>query len=394
MDIIQIKQNIDKHVNQKMESLWSISSYIHSNPELCYEEYKACQVQCDFLRNEGMDVVQGLGSLSTAFMATIGSGSPVIAVLSEYDALAIGHACGHNLISTSALGTISAVKEAILENELQGTVKIIGTPAEESGGGKIALLKEGFFDGVDAVIMMHPTSFTSRLAGECLSSKRIHIQYNGKSAHAGSHPDNGINALSAANLYFVATGMLRQHFKGDARLSGIITDGGLQTGLVPEKSEIKGSLSCFNLKDLEHYSEMIKNAAQGCATAMGCGCKIEIEDGYQGRIPNKILSDTCKEELRSIGEPLMEGLPIDYGGEDLGNVSRSIPICNPYITIFPEYKISNHTEQFKNLSISDAGKRCIEVTCKAMARTIVEWMVHPSVIDEAKNELKERLKNE
>lgn len=390
----EIKNKIMSEIDQKMNELWNISKYIHENPEMCFEEEKACKVQCDFLRNEGFDVKEGLGTLPTAFEATIGEGKPVVAILSEYDALSIGHACGHNLISTSAIGAAFGVKKALEEEKISGTFKVIGTPAEESGGGKIILLKEGFFDDVDAVIMMHPTSFTSRLAGECLSSKKISIEYLGQSAHAGSHPDNGINALSAANLYFVATGMLRQHFKGDARLSGIIVDGGKQTGLVPDRSEIRGSLSCFNLNDLNRYEKMIKDAAEGCGVAMGCKCTVKIEDGYQGRIPNKILSDVCKEELKALNEPLMDGMPIDFGGEDLGNISRVIPICNPYITIFPEYKISNHTEQFKNLSISEAGKRCIEISSKSMARTAIELLANPKIIEEAKQELKERLEHE
>ncbi|MEG0077723.1 M20 family metallopeptidase [Anaerorhabdus sp.] len=390
----ELKKLSDIEVENRMDELWNLSRYIHENPELCFKEEKACKAQCDFLRKEGFSVKEGLGSLPTAFEASIGEGKPVVAILSEYDALAIGHACGHNLISISAMGAAIGIKKTLENEKFEGTLKIIGTPAEESGGGKIILLKEGFFEEVDAVIMMHPTSFTSRLAGECLSSKKISIEYLGQSAHAGSHPDNGINALSAANLYFVATGMLRQHFKGDARLSGIIVDGGLQTGLVPERSEIRGSLSCFSLNDLNRYAEMIVHAAEGCGEAMGCKCNVKIEDGYEGRIPNKILSDVCKEELIAINEPLMDGMPIDFGGEDLGNISRHIPICNPYITIFPEYKISNHTEQFKQLAISDAGRRCLEVSSKSMARTALELLYNPKIIEDAKTELKERLEHE
>ncbi|MEG0744633.1 MAG: amidohydrolase, partial [Erysipelotrichaceae bacterium] len=274
MSIENNKKDSDRIIESKMDELWSISRYIHDNPEMCFEEEKACKIQCEFLRKEGFSVNEGLGSLSTAFEAAIGEGKPVVAILSEYDALAIGHACGHNLISTSALGSAIGLKTAILDKQVKGTVKIIGTPAEEGGGGKIILFNEGYFKDVDAVIMMHPTSFTSRLAGECLSSKRIEIEYTGKGAHAGSHPDNGINALSAANLYFVATGMLRQHFKGDVRLSGIITESGTQVGLIPETTVIKGSLSCFSLNDLNRYAEMIVHAAEGCGEAMGCKCNV------------------------------------------------------------------------------------------------------------------------
>ncbi len=394
MNIENIKSLSDRTINQSMEELWQLSSEIHANPEMAFKEVKACEIQCDFLRKLGYEVKEGLGSLPTAFEATIGNKKPVVAILSEYDALEIGHACGHNLIAASAMASAVGLKKAYDTGELQGTIKIIGTPAEETGGGKIIQLKENVYEDVDAVILMHPTSFTSRLAGECLSSKRIKINYYGKSAHASSHPNNGINALSAANLFLVATGMLRQHFNGDARLSCIISNGGKQTGLVPEESEILGSFACFNLKDLNRYHQMIVDAAEGCAKAMGCTAKVEVVDGYQGRIPNQVLSDVCKAELSAIKEPLMDGLPIDYGGEDLGNISRVIPICNPYITIFKDYKISNHTHQFKELSISEAGRRCVEVAGKAMARTTLELMNNPETIEKAKEELRKRLESE
>lgn len=241
---------------------------------------------------------------------------------------------------------------------------------------------------------MHPTSDTTRLAGECMSSTGIRIKFHGKSAHASSHPEKGINALNAANLYFVATGLLRQHCKADFRLSGIIEDGGKTTGLIPDYVKIRGSLSCFKAKDLEDYIERVRNCAEGAALATGCEVDIEFVPGYLGRVPNQILSDVCRKELIAIDEPVMDGMPFDYGGEDLGNVSRVIPICNPYVTIFPDYKISNHTEQFRELANSEAGKRCIQVSSKALARTAMELFMNPKVVEEAKEELLVRMENE
>lgn len=122
--------------------------------------------------------------------------------------------------------------------------------------------------------------------------------------------------------------------------------------------------------------------------------KLKLKRGYQGRIPNQLLSDVCRKELEALNEPLLEGLPFDYGGEDLGNVSRIIPICNPYVTIFPDYKISNHTAQFRELAISENGRHCLEIASKAMGRTAMELFVHPEILEAAKDELKERMKNE
>lgn len=395
MEMSEIKQQCDHYLDEHLDELWEISKYIHANPELAYEEVKACKVQCDYLKKMGFEVVEGAGNVPTAFTAKTGSGKPVIAIVSEYDALPeLGHACGHNLISTSALGAAILAKHFLDEQKAEGTLYVIGTPAEESGGGKIKLLKAGVFEGVDAVIMQHPTSAPTRLAGECMSSMRLDIEFFGKSAHAGSHPENGINALSAANLYFSATGMLRQQFKGDMRLSGIIVDGGKGTGLIPDYAHVKGSISSFSLKDLRMNAEKVRQCAQGCAHALGCEVKVVIEEGYQGRVPNTILSEVCRKELEALHEPLLDGMPFDYGGEDLGNVSRLIPICNPYVTIFPDYKISNHTAQFRELAISENGRHCLEIAAKAMGRTAIEFLVHPKILEAAKAELKERLKNE
>lgn len=396
METDVLKKEIDLCVDAQMENLWQISNHIFSHPEMAFEEVIACKEQCDYLRKAGFEVTQGLGSLPTAYLAkhVQGSGKPVVAILSEYDALAIGHACGHNLIACNALGSAVAAKQAMEKSGVDGTLLIMGTPAEESGGGKIILLNEGFFEGVDAVICMHPTTLPTRLAGECMSSKKFELTFIGKSAHASSHPHQGINALSAANMYFVGTGFLRQHFKGDMRLSGIITEGGEQTGLIPNHVKVKGSISCFGSKDLERGIEKVIACAKGSAMAMGCEVEIIVQDGYLGRTPNTILSEVCRKELKAIGEEVREGMPFDYGGEDLGNVSKVIPICNPYITLFKEYKISGHTEEFKALCKSEAGYRCIQVGSKAMARTTLELMLNPEIIERATEELKERLQNE
>lgn len=389
------KQHYDDYLDQQMEELWEMARYVHANPELCYEEHKACEVQCCYLREKGFQVQQGVEELDTAYIATFGQGFPHIAVIAEYDALPdLGHACGHNLICTTALGTAIETKKFMEDHKVEGTLYVIGTPAEESGGGKIRLLEKGVFQEIDTVFMMHPTSALTRLAGECMSSMRLDITFTGKSAHAGSHPEDGINALSAANLYFVATGLLRQQFKGDMRLSGVIIEGGTQPGLIPDHVRIKGSISSFDLQALRKNAEKVRHCAEGSAHSMGCKVDCIITEGYQGRVPNQLLSDLCKKEFKALQEPLLDGMPFDYGGEDLGNVSRIIPICNPYVTIFADHKISNHTPQFCELADSQAGYRCIQVGSKAMARTIMELFQHTEIIEQAKQELKERLQAE
>mgnify|MGYP000979685915 CR=1 FL=1 len=397
MEIEKIKNQCDDYLDSRLDELWSIAQYVHANPELAFQEAEACRVQCEFLQENGFKIEKNLGGLSTAYRASyqFKPGDLTLAVVSEYDALPeIGHACGHNLICTTALGTAITTKKIMDDYEIPGTLVVMGTPAEESGGGKIKLLEKNAFEGIDAILFMHPTSDMTRLAGECMSSTGIRIEFHGKSAHASSHPNKGINALSAANLYFVATGLLREQCKADFRLSGIIENGGKAVNLIPDFVTINGSLRCFKAKELEDYAARIQKCAEGAALATGCEVYIKFIPGYLGRVPNQTLSDVCRKELIAIGEPVMDGMPSDYGGEDLGNVSRIIPICNPYVTIFPDYKISNHTEQFRDLANSEAGKRCIQVSSKALARTAMELFMNPKIVQKAKGELRVRMENE
>lgn len=388
------KKKYIKYIDDNFDKLWELSKYVYENPEVAFTEVKAAEVQKEFLKNFGFSIQDGDSDLPTSFIASYerGTGGPNIGIISEYDALpGIGHACGHNLICATAMGTAILTKHIMEQENLNGRLFVYGTPAEESGGGKIIMLEKGLFEGLDGIIFMHPTSDTTKMAGACMSSNKITINYKGKAAHAGSHPQRGINALSAGNLFFTAVGLLRQHFSYDTRVSGIFSKGGDSVGQIPGECEIIGSISCFKEKDLISNTEKIVNCAKGCGQALGCEVDVKIKPGYLGRVPNLILSETCREEFEFLGEPVMPGLVDDFGGEDLGNVSRLIPICNPYMTIFPDYKISGHTQQFKELAISDAGKKCIDVSSKAMSLTIIKWLLNPGILDQAKEELQHRI---
>lgn len=397
MDYEMMKLACDHYIETNLNELWEVSKYIHANPELAFNEVKAANKLCSFLQNYGFDVEKEIGNLDTAFRATYSykKGDLKIAVLAEYDALPeLGHACGHNLIATSALGAAIGLKKFMEDTNIEGTLQVIGTPAEEDGGGKIKLLEAGIFQDIDAVFLLHPTSGTTRIAGECMSSTEFEIKYSGKSAHAGSHPEDGINALDSANMFYSGIGLIRQQMKKSTNITCIFKSAGMSTSLIPDCASLYCNAYSFNYKDLQVISEKIRNCAKGMAIAMGTNVIVDEHQGYAGRIPNQLLCDVMKKELANIKEPVMDGMPMDYGGEDLGDISRHIPICNLYVTIFDKHKISNHTPQFRELAISDAGYRCVEVGSKAMCRAGVELLLHPDIVKSAKEELKERLANE
>lgn len=388
------KQAVAATVDAEFDHLWKLASYIHANPEIAFEEKKAASALSSYLHEAGFIVETGIAGLETAFKAVFKKGDgPRIAVLAEYDALqGLGHACGHNLIATSALGCAVAVKHALEHSDLQGSIEVYGTPAEEDGGGKIIMLDHGVFDGLDAVFLMHPTSAMARIGGECASFTDFVIEYFGKSAHAESHPENGINALDAANLFYQAVGLTRQQLRDSIHVCCILAESEKDIGRIPDYAKLEVEISTMRVKDIETTKQKIINIAEGMALASGCRVSYKEIPGYYGRMPNTVLGELCRQEMLALQEPMMEGMPSDAGGEDLGNVSRVIPACNLYMTLLPEKKISGHTEQFRELAISDAGKHCLDVSSKGMANSIVRLFQEPDLLKQAKEELKRRQK--
>lgn len=390
------KQDVAATVDAEFDHLWKLASYIHANPEIAFEEKKAASALSSYLHEAGFIVETGIAGLETAFKAVFKKGDgPRIAVLAEYDALqGLGHACGHNLIATSALGCAVAVKHALEHSDLQGSIEVYGTPAEEDGGGKIIMLDHGVFGGLDAVFLMHPTSAMARIGGECASFTDFVIEYFGKSAHAESHPENGINALDAANLFYQAVGLTRQQLRDSIHVCCILAESEKDIGRIPDYAKLEVEISTMRVKDIETTKQKIINIAEGMALASGCQVSYKEIPGYYGRMPNAVLGELCRQEMLALQEPMMEGMPSDAGGEDLGNVSRVIPACNLYMTLLPEKKISGHTEQFRELAISDAGKHCLDVSSKGMANSIVRLFQEPVLLKQAKEELKRRQKEE
>lgn len=396
MELKDIKQLCCQTVDHEFDALWELATYLFHHPEVAFTEVKSCEALCESLEKHGFDVERNVGGLPTAFHASFKKGDgPRIALFAEYDALAeIGHACGHHLIATSALGSAYAVKRALEKSDLCGTIEVYGTPAEEDGGGKIIMLDHGVFDGVDAIYFMHPTSAMTRIGGSCASFTDFNVIYTGKSAHAESHPENGINALDAAVLFYQAIGLMRQQLKDGIHICCVISEGNTDIGRIADHSKLEVEISTNTAADIDLVREKIQHIADGMALATGCQVTMEEVPGYLGRTPNTILGDLCRKELVDLLEPVMDGMPADAGGEDLGNVSRVIPACNLFMTILPEKKISGHTEQFRELTISENGKHCLMISSKAMANAIIELLQDPSKIDEAKQELKTRLQQE
>jgi amidohydrolase len=362
---------------------------IHAQPEVAFEEFKSAALLGARLQENGFAVERGVAGLETAFVATAqGQGDgPTVAILAEYDALpGLGHACGHNLIGVAAVGAGLAMK-AVLP-ELAGTIQVIGTPAEEGGGGKAIMVEAGVFDEVDAAMMVHPSSknLTRRTS---LTSYKIQIEFFGKPAHAAAKPDEGINALEAMILTYNGINALRQHLRDDARIHGIITHGGDAPNIVPEYTAarfyVRAADSPYTLKVIEK----IQGCAKGAALATGARLAFsEYAPHYDNRLPNQKLYDLAEANMATLGLEL--SAPDErMGSSDMGNVSQVVPAIHPYVAIGPE-EMGGHTAEFCAAAGSPAGHEGMIKAAKIMAMTAVDLLAVPANVAEAKQAFEEQ----
>lgn len=343
---------------------------IHANPELSFEEVNSAAALIAPLRAAGFEIQEELGGLPTAFRATYDSGKPgpVIALLAEYDALVnLGHACGHNLIGTASVTAALALKQ--VSQFLTGRLEVIGTPAEEEGGGKIILSDKGIFDDADAVMMFHPRDKTMVVRGGLACVDAV-FKFYGKAAHAASAPQNGISALDAVIHTFNGINALRQLFTDDVRVHGIITDGGSATNIVPAYSEAKFLMRADTVKGLAAVKQKVFDAARGAA--LMTGARLEIEEGltYAERNNNLTLAGFFQQNLEAIGvEVVPPPLKGGIGSSDIGNVSQITAAIHPYIRIGD---VLPHTPEFAVAAGSEAGLQGMLQAAKALAMTALD----------------------
>ncbi len=292
------RKALDLCVDELTDELSALSRRIHAHPELCFEERQAATWLGDCLERElGAKVERGVGGLPTAFRARIGTGSPKIAILAEYDALPeIGHACGHNLIAGSAVGAFLAL--AHQASELPGSVEIIGTPAEEGGGGKIKLLQAGVFEGVDAAMMFHPFD-RDILAHPALCSMRIAMAYQGVPAHAAAAPFAGKSALTACMETFRLIDSQRVHFRDGTRVHGIITNGGQAVNVIVEHAASEFTLRAPSSAELERVKAIVLRCAR--AAALACDVEVSFKEklGYREMNNNLTMGASLRRGARN-----------------------------------------------------------------------------------------------
>jgi amidohydrolase len=378
-----VKEAARTLIDANRDRLVKLSHRIHANPELAFEEERAAAWVAGALDTGGLSVDAGICDLPTAFSATAGRGPLHVAICAEYDALPdIGHACGHNVIAAAAVGAGLAL--ARVADDLGITVHVFGTPAEEGGGGKILMLQKGAFDGIHAAMMVHPYPVELE-AMSCLAVSHVDVHYRGKSAHASSYPERGINAADAITVAQTAIGLLRQHIRGSDRIHGIVTKGGDAANIVPAHTIGKWMIRARDMGELAELEPRVERCFE--AGALATGCRLEIIP--QGPIYSEMRADT---ELSALYRANAEALGRVFSSmtkdeqmrvaasTDMANVSLAIPTIHPTMGI-DSLPAVNHQPEFAAHCVRPVADQALMDGAMAMAWTVIDAATKPAVRD-------------
>jgi len=383
-----VKELIVAAVDRVADELEALSHRIHGHPELAYQEFKAAGWLSDFLAGQGFKVERGVGGVETAFRAMLETGDgPTIAILCEYDALPeIGHACGHNVIATAGVGAGAALA-AVRDRLPMGRIHVVGTPAEEGGGGKLRLIRAGIFRGVDAAMMVHGWDRWVPHQ-DLLGIVRLGLEFRGTAAHAAADPWDGVNAVDAVVQTFNNVGMLRQQIRPDARIHGIITSGGAAPNIIPEFAAATFYVRAARLDYLSELRRRVIECAEGAALATGCGLKVvEPETAYEPMKRNQTLADAFRANMQRLGLPESPEAKDRLGSSDVGNVSQVLPTIQPYVRIAPD-GTPWHSRAFEAAAASPLAREGMLAAAKVMAMTTLDLLSDPGLLARAHEEFR------
>lgn len=383
------KNAIIQYIDHTAEHWIKMSHDIHGHPEIGNEEYYASSLLIEALKDAGFTLDIDIAGHKTGFIAskTSGKEGPAIGYLAEYDALeGLGHACGHNMIGVSSVAAAIALSKCL--EEVGGSIKVFGTPAEEggvNGSAKASYAKAGIFEGTDVAMMVHPSSYTQRTS-PAIAVAPIDFEFFGKAAHASAMPEDGNNALDAMILFYNGINALRQQVTSDVRIHGIILDGGKAANIIPDYTKARFYLRAGTTKKLEGLIQKVFAVADGAALMTGTAAKYQlIQNVVEDLVPNKSLDEVFAAVMNGLGEPVEKEILKEVGSTDTGNVSHVIPTIQPTIAI-SDMEIASHTEAFKEAVVSQKADKGIILSAKALALTGLELIKKPQLLMEIKQE--------
>ena len=367
------KKKVIAKVAELGPKLIELSHWIHAHPETAWNEVESAAHISKFLRDFGFEVTEKVSGLETAFRAEFGSGDLTIALCAEYDSLpGLGHACGHNIIAASSVG--SALALAAVADELKIKVVVLGTPAEEGGGGKIIMLERGAFEDIDVAALVHPGPIDVAIA-EPFAVRHIAVKYTGKASHAAAYPEQGINAADAFTVAQVAIGLLRQQLAHTVRVHGVMTNGGEAPNAIPEVTQGRWYIRATTTEQMNETFERVMKCFEAGALATGCQLEIHDESAPYSEFTNhQNLNDLYRENAQAIGRVFNDNDPqsrMNRASTDLGNISKVIAAIHPYIGLNSGTAV-NHQKEFAQVCITKDADQAVLDAATAMAMTMVD----------------------
>ncbi len=380
-------QELNNYLEKYRDTAVNLKRFLYENPETGMREYKACEEIIGILEGAGFQIEKGIAGLDTAFRAVLEgkSETPRIAVLVEYDALPdIGHACGHNFIAAAGTGTAVILSHYI--RDLQGSLVVIGTPAEETRGTKVTMVEKGVFDTIDAALMVHPDQRTEVLT-ESLASQSLVVEMLGKESHAAASPQDGVNALDALIEVFLAKDMLMKQLSKTVKTPGIIKEGGVAPNIVPARAVGEFSLRAGDEEYLRYVIERFKRIVDGSAASHGADYDIYSNDNlYRAMVTNKTLAGLFAKHLRDEGIEIPEEKREETGSLDMGDVSQVVPSVHPMISVTGDKEIPGHTEEFAEAVMDERSDEVLMKTIKVMVKTVFDLLTDTEYLEKAKKE--------
>ncbi|WP_331749525.1 MULTISPECIES: amidohydrolase [unclassified Streptomyces] len=370
----RLKTETSTGVSDWQDRVLKLARALHARPETAFQETGSAAAITELLAEGGFTVERGTGGLPTAFTATAGSGELTVALCVEYDALPeVGHACGHNLIAGASVAAALAL--APYADELGITLKAIGTPAEEHGGGKALLLDAGAFDGVGLALMVHPVQdgVGYNPAGSTAQAVgRYRAVFRGSAAHAAAAPHQGVNAADAATLSQVAVGLLRQQLPGDQRVALFVSEGGVATNIIPERAVVDFECRAFTLPEYETLLGRVRRCFEGAALATGTELTVEAtEPLYEPLVQDDVLAGFWTSAMAAFGRDVTSGGRLAGGSTDMGNVSQVIPSLHPWLSI-PGVDVPIHSHAFAAVADTSVAYDMMFEAARALAWTVVD----------------------
>tara|TARA_B100002019_G_scaffold21870_1_gene16596 strand:+ start:2198 stop:3340 length:1143 start_codon:yes stop_codon:yes gene_type:complete len=367
------KEKFKISLDQIFKELCDVSDWMYQNPELGFEEFKTSRYLVDFIESKNTKVNYPAHKLDTAFDVTFGKSGPLVVICVEYDALPeIGHACGHNIIATASIGAGLGLKD--LANDLGIRVKLLGTPAEEGGGGKIILLNNGAFEDAKCSMMIHP-GYENVVNPTFTTIQQYTVEFFGKDAHAAGAPQEGINALDAQIQLFVNASTYRQQMVQSNRMHGVIKEGGFKPNIIPSYTKSEWYLRSLNKEGLDKIESDFYNFANAAALSTKCKVKITFPDyRYEEINNNQKMYELYMTNSAEIGRKMIlqkDAKSPGLGSTDMGNISQAFPSIHPMLSIDAKNAV-NHQPEYAAATIAPGGHKAIYDGAYAMGATIID----------------------